>query len=138
MAYADLAALEDRYGAAEIVQLADRDRDGVADAGVLAVAQDSADRLIDSYLATAGFTVPVAAPPAVIVACSAALQRYFLFGDARPEAVAEDWKFWTQWLQGVATGKILLSLPGAAEPAAGSPAYEMPERLFTFDTLERF
>ena len=138
MAYADLAALEDRYGAAEIVQLADRDRDGVADLGVLAVAQDSADRLIDSYLETGGYTVPVAAPPAVLVACSAALQRYDLFDDARPEAVVEDWKFWILWLQGVAAGKILLSLPGAAEPAAGSPAYEVPDRLFTLDLLERF
>lgn len=138
MAYADQTALEDRFGVAELIQIADRDRDGVPDSAVLATIQASTDRLIDGYLATAGYVVPVAAPSAELIACSAALQRYFLFDDARPEAVLADWKYWIGWLERIADRRMMLDLPRAGAATGGSPEHDAPARLFDFTTLASF
>ena len=106
MAYADQTVLEDAYGADEIRQLADRDGIGIASPEVLARMQAQADDLIDRHLASAGYAVPVADPvPPTIIACSSAIQRYFLFDDGRPESVIGDFKCWMRWLEQVAVGK---------------------------------
>jgi phage gp36-like protein len=136
MAYADQTVLEDAYGADEIRQLADRDGIGIASPEVLARMQAQADDLIDRHLASAGYAVPVADPvPPTIIACSSAIQRYFLFDDGRPESVIDDFKYWMRWLEQVAAGKVLLQLPAADVSAVGSPDYAAPDRVFSADTL---
>lgn len=75
MAYSVQGDLEDSCGGvARLVEIADWDKDGVADAARLTSAIAKADALIDSY-ASKRFTVPFNPVPPIIKQYSAALAR---------------------------------------------------------------
>lgn len=138
MPYATQTDLEDAYGADEMLQLADRDRDGVADAGFIDAALNRADSLIDGYLA-GRYALPVAPVPPVLTATACDLARYWLYDDAAPDRVRQAFEDAIAWLKDVAAGKVLLQLPAAeAGISAGSPDWDAPARMFTFDTLGLF
>lgn len=78
MAYSTQTDLQNAAGGAErLVELADWDRDGVADPAAIADAITRADALIDSY-AGKRFHVPFSPVPAIIVQHSATLARVML------------------------------------------------------------
>ena len=92
MAYITPADLAVHYAALEIEQLADRDSDGVADAGVVQSAIDRAAAEIDSYLAQC-YPLPLV-PAAGVLAIDAwvlkmleewngRIARYLLWDDTR-------------------------------------------------------
>lgn len=135
MAYAIQTDLEDAFGVAEVLQLADRDRNGVADPGFVASSLNRADSLIDGYLA-GRYALPIIPAPAVLTATACDLARYWLYDDAAPDRVRQGYEDAIAWLKDVASGRVLLQLPvAAAGVSAGSPDWDAPERVFTSDTL---
>lgn len=131
MTYATQTDLEDAFGATELVQIADRDGDGLPDAGFLAAALKRADSCIDGYL-SGRYALPLAAPyPPVIVAAACDLARYWLYDNEATERVREGFEDAMVWLKDVAAGKVLLQLPAAsANVAIGSPDGSAPDRTF--------
>lgn len=78
MAYSTSADVQVACGGpAKLLQLADKDGDGVADTGVVDAAIVEADGLIDSY-AHKRFAVPFAAPSPIVKALSARLAAWNL------------------------------------------------------------
>jgi len=134
MSYAAQADLEDAFGAAEILQLADRNQDGSADTGVVAAILERADSVIDGYLG-ARYAVPLTAPyPPVIVATACDLTRYWLYDDIATDRVREGFEDAMEWLRDVASGKLVLQLSAAsADVARGSPTAVGPDALFSLD-----
>lgn len=139
MSYATLTDLQTAFGAAEILQLADRDHSGAIDTGVVEAVLARADSLIDGYL-SGRYALPLSAPyPKALLACAADLARYWLYDDAAPERVRDAYEDTIAWLRDVAAGKVYLQLPSAnAAPTLGSPVGEVLERLFSRETLASF
>ncbi len=139
MSYASATDLEDAYGESELLQLADRDGDGLVDDPVLIAVLARADSLIDGYLATR-YALPLTAPyPVALVAVECELARYWLFDDAAPDRVKDGYDQAIAWLKDVAAGRALLALPAAGEDSvSGSPSWEAPDRLFTAASLSGF
>jgi len=128
MTYATQADLETRFGAAEILQLADRDGDGSADSGVVAGALAEASAEIDAYLA-GRYPLPLAPTPGVLVRLACDIARYRLYTDVVPEAVRKRYEDARRLLEGIAAGRVSLGLP--APPAAlavGNLALAAPGR----------
>lgn len=138
MAYAAQTDLEDAFGADEVLQLADRGGDGVADSGFVAAVLGRADSVIDGYV-SGRYALPISPVPPALKAAACVLARYWLYDDAAPDRVRQDYEDVLAWLKDVAGGKALLQLPVAGIAAsAGSPAWDAPDRIFTFDTLGYF
>lgn len=138
MPYATQAALEDAFGVAEILQVADRDGDGEADEAVLAAALARADATIDGYLG-ARYATPVAPPPLpILTAMACDLARYWLYDDAAPDRVREGYEDALAWLREVAAGKVALGLPPAAAPLTGSPRGAAAARAFTRESTQLY
>lgn len=139
MAYAELTDLIAAFGEEEILALADRDDDGVADATVIASAQSRSQSLIDGYLG-GRYGVPVVSPyPVVLVGVDADIQRYLLYDNESPDRVKEAYQFAISWLRDVAAGRVVLTLPAPATGTAiGSAGFLAVERLWSPDTLVTF
>lgn len=139
MAYAALTDLIAAFGEDEILALADRDDDGVADSTVIASAQSRSQSLIDGYLG-GRYGVPVVSPyPVVLIGVDADIQRYLLYDNEPPDRVKEAYQFAIAWLRDVATGRVVLALPAPATGTAiGSAGFLAAERLWSPDTLATF
>jgi phage gp36-like protein len=136
MAYCTQADLEERYGAAELVELTDRDRIGVADATAIARAIADADALVNGYLA-GRYTLPLASTPPALTRLACVVARYHLYADHPTEHVRRAYEDAVRLLEQVAAGKVTLGLDaGGTAPVAESGGAEVsaPERVFT-DTL---
>lgn len=120
MPYTTQSEMETAYGERELLVLADRDRDGVADAGVIERAIADACETIDSYLRTR-FAVPLASPPGLIRKIARYLARYELSDDHATDKVKDDRKQAIAWLVEIREGKLDagISAAGAAPEAAG-------------------
>ena len=137
MSYANLNDLVDRAGEDEILQVADRDDDGIADPDVVAASLTHADNTINGYLATR-FAMPLAAVPPITITWAVAIARYHLHRDTPPDYVVRDYKEALAQLKDAARG--LLDLPGVdgiTPPAtsSGSVRIEGPEPVFSRDKL---
>lgn len=98
-------------GPARLVELADHDDDGAADAAVVASAITAADALIDSYLQKRHAT-PLSEPvPASIVRMSAEIAGYVLKRDRRAltDDDRDDHEVRLAWLRDVSKG---IATPG--------------------------
>lgn len=113
MAYCSQDDLARRYGELELIQLTDREGLGYLQTEVLAGAIGDADAEIDAYLRDGGYELPLADPPHVLVRHACQIARYYLYDDARPEAVALDYRESLDWLERVATGRVKLDMAGA-------------------------
>lgn len=110
MTYAALQDLVDRAGEAEILQVADRDGDDVADATVIASALETADHTVNGYLAVR-YTMPLTAVPPIVVGWAVSIARYLLHRDGAPEHVVRDYNYALAALEKAGAGKI--DVPGA-------------------------
>lgn len=110
MPYATLNDLVDRAGEAEILQVADRDGDDVADATVIASALATADHTVNGYLAVR-FAMPLTAVPPIVVGWAVSIARYLLHRDGAPDHVVRDYKQALIELEKAGAGKI--DVPGA-------------------------
>mgnify|MGYP001614563127 CR=1 FL=1 len=130
--YATLADLVDRAGDSEILQVADRDLDGVADASVITAALQAADDTINAYLAPR-YALPLSVVPAIVVKWAVSLARYTLHRDGAPDHVADDQKTALGELRDASSGRLGLpdvaglsptAAPGAVTWTSGSSAFD--------------
>lgn len=140
MTYAVLGDLIKRAGDAEILQIADRDDDQIADPDVILAALESADEKINAWLG-ARFSLPLSTTPPIVVLWAVSIARYFLHRDGAPDHVVRDYKDALADLQAAASGK--LSLPGLDGVQPGTPSQVGissggPEPVFNRDNLEGF
>ena len=118
MGYCTQQNLIDRFGEAEITQLADRDRDGEIDSAVIDGAIGDATAEIDGRL-SAVLVLPAVAPDELVFrACDIA--RFRLYDDRATEAVRKRYYDAVAWLKDVAAGKVVI--PGAVPTTATSGA----------------
>ena len=137
MTYAVLQDLVDRAGEIELLQVADRDDDGVADASVVAAALTAADQVINGYLGTR-FAMPLSTVPPIVRTWAVSIARYGLHRDGAPDHVVRDYKDAMAALRDAGAGG--LSLPGldGSQPAAGqigAVTSDGPEPVFGRDNL---
>jgi phage gp36-like protein len=139
MAYATISDLIDAFDEVEVLQLADRDDDGTADADVIALVQERSQSLIDGYL-RARYALPLSAPfPAIILGIDCDLQRYFLCDNAASDRIADAYDAAMSMLKDIAAGKLLLSVAAATSgDISGGATYAAPARVFSRDTLAGF
>lgn len=140
MTYATLADLIARAGEDEILQVADRDGDGVADASVISRALSDADDIVDARLA-ARYQVPLTSTPAIVNGWAVSIARYFLHRDGAPEHVVRDYTTALNDLKDAAAGKF--PVPDAAgiapaESTSGSVTAYGSAPVFSKDRLEGF
>ena len=118
MPYATPLDLEQRFGAAELIQQTDLTGAGVANPDTLARALDDASALIDGYLASR-YPLPISTPPALLVTLCCDLARYALYIDAAPEVVEKRRDAAVATLRDIAAGRVALDVgqAGASTPA---------------------
>lgn len=113
MAYSTSTDLEQACGGPErLVQLADWDKDRIADAAVITKAIAGADAEIDSYV-NKQYSVPLSAPlPQSIVEVSARRAKYRLLSPRGmvDQFVKDEHDADTKWLEGVRDGLISLGI----------------------------
>jgi phage gp36-like protein len=140
VSYATLADLVARAGQSEILQVADRDGDDVADSDVIAKALTDADNIIDARLATR-YQVPLSTTPAIVNGWAVSIARYFLHRDGAPDHVVRDYNNAVSDLKDAANGKILVpDVAGIApsEASSGSVNVYGDCPAFSRDKLEGF
>lgn len=131
MTYATQADLEARFSAEEVLQLADRNRDGVIDAGVVDQALADADAEIDGYLGSR-YQLPMAAVPQIIKVYACDVARYRLYANAATEEVRNRYLDAQKFLRLAAEGKVMIgpSPNGTAPLQAGGAEMVSGGRVF--------
>ncbi len=143
MAYCTLDDIvKKRISEEDLIGLTDDYGDGVLDAEVVSGAIAEADELIDGYLRTRDFELPLATVPGVLRRLSAAIATYLLYGRRphleTPERVKNDYTGALKTLEKIQRGEIQI---GAGEPATEAPGTlqtSAPEKLFGSDTLDKY
>lgn len=133
MPYAALSGLIARAGEAEIIQIADRDRDGIPDADAIAGALEDADNLINGYVA-ARYGTPLASVPPIVTTWAESIARYKLHRNGAPDHVTQDYKDAIAALKDVARGLVALPvIDGETPPTSmtGVVLAEHPAQVFT-------
>lgn len=136
-AYCTQADLETRYGADEVLQLADRDGDGVADTGVIEAAIADAGNEIDGYLAGVA-SLPLASVPPLLARLACDLARFGLWRDGASERVRQGAQDARAALADIARGRIRLPDADGAQPTASGAAtlrVTARTRVFSDDAL---
>lgn len=113
MPYASRKDLEHAAGGlAKLVQLADRNGDGVPDDDYIAGAQAKAEGVIDSY-AGKRYRVPIANPSNVLVQMAAdeTIFQLALRGNGPTQDQTDDRELRHQWLKDLSEGKVTPSDP---------------------------
>lgn len=108
----------ERHGAEELMQLTDRDGDGVEDAGVLDAAIADAEHEIDAYVG-ARYALPLTTVPLLLRRIARDLVRYALFDQRAPEEVRMRHQRAVKLLESIRSGAASLGLPQSAAPAGG-------------------
>lgn len=120
MSYGALSDLIERAGELEILQVADRDDDGIADPTVVAAALDAAGQTIDAYLGIR-YALPLASVPAIVLKWSVSIARYHLHRDGAPDQVVRDYKDALTELRDAGAGRLAIpDLSGAEPPKNGT------------------
>lgn len=141
MPYCTQAQLENRYGAALLVEISDRADvpTGTIDADLITRAITDATALIDGYLA-GRYALPLATIPALVTDLAQRIAIYYAHSNVASEKIGKDYEAALRQLKDIASGLIKLDA-GGAEPA-GSGASEVrtnePERPLSAATMKGF
>jgi phage gp36-like protein len=136
--YATQADLEARFGTDELLALADRDRDGVADAAVVAEALADADNLIDGYVGTR-YALPLATVPPLLEQLACDIARYNLYAAHPTEAAKARHDAAIATLKRIADGTVTLQVAGVAAATSGDSVQTSgPDRVFNKTNLEGY
>jgi phage gp36-like protein len=127
MSYCTYQDLVNAFGENEILQLSDRDRDGLADDYVIEEAIAFADDHVDGYLREQ-YTLPLVNVPRNLVGMACDFARYRLYQDQPTELVQDRYNVGCFWLKDVARG--LVQLDTSTESLA-TIAYTTPTTVFT-------
>lgn len=135
MAYSTLATITEQFGAKEVLRVSDRDKDGVADVGVVDRAIADADAEIDSYIGTK-YKVPLDPVPGIVVTASATIAMYRMSYDvgSLTEEKRRRYEDLIRWLRDVASGKAVLD-PGVGGQSSGGVRYSTEPREYTRSKL---
>lgn len=118
--YATLSDIIERAGEDEIFQVADRDRDGVADPGVIEAALATAGSEIDGYISTR-YRLPLPNVPDLVKTWAVSIARYHLHRDGAPDHVVRDWKAAMDGLRDIARSVVNLPVDqGNDQPVDGA------------------
>lgn len=139
--YATQSDIEKRLDPKHLVELADDDGDGTADANVIDAAVSDADGLVDSHLASR-YNVPFATPPALVRKISADLAIAALFARRRESASPTHQaraKIAMELLDALSSGQILLS-EAASDTLKNAPDSTSREtdKTFSRDSLDDY
>ena len=122
MTYATPQDLIDRFGEQEILDLADRDRDGVIDPGVVEDAISDAAGEIDGYLA-GRYAVPLTIVPRVIQRIAIDMARYNLYDNQPTPIVEQRYQNAIDFLKGISRGQVSIGVTeDGAKPASHNTA----------------
>jgi|SRR5690554_3473995 len=139
MPYCNLADMKSRFGDAEMLRIADRDRDKAIDTDVVDVALADASDEIDAYLSSR-YTVPMSPAPDLLKRLCADIARYRLYDERPLEEVEKRYEQAVKTLRDIANGRASLKDPNA--PSAAGSAVEVmkadADRVFTMDSLRGF
>ncbi len=138
MSYTSLAEMETAFGSREVLDLSDRDLDGVSDAGVVDAAVADADDLINSYLRSR-FDLPLVEVPGLIKKCARFIVRYSLSEDHATDRIKDDYKQALRWLSDARDGKMDLGITAsgsAVESVTGGPDHHAGREAFPRDGLD--
>ncbi len=119
-AYIAIDDLQTAFGAAEILALTDRDDDGTPDPDIADDAINSACSEMDGYFVGGGYTVPLAPVTPVVKRIALNVARYYLYTDAAPDIVTQNYQAAVKWLKDVAAGAVRLG----TDAAGAAPAIE--------------
>ena len=135
MAYSTIDTITLQFGAAEVLLVSDRDKDGNADVGVVAQAISDADGEIDSYLGVK-YQVPINPVPAIVVTASATIAMYRMSYDAGTltDEKRRRYEDLIRWLRDVASGKAVLD-GGNGTKSSGGVRYFSEPREYTRSKL---
>jgi len=141
MSYCVQADIEKLLPAADLIQLADDDEDGTADAAVIAEAIATADGDIDGYLQER-YTLPLSSTPEIVKNISVDLSIYNLYSRRdidNPVRTARNTAALKK-LTDIAKGVISLGLTTPESETGGSiqSTTEDTDRIFDSDTMENF
>lgn len=140
MPYASTNDFAERFGAVELVQLTDRDHDGVTDPGVFDQAASDTDAEIDSYLAVR-YALPLSGTtPPVLVRVACDIVRYRLWDDGASEEVAKRYAAAIKFLQALASGAVTIGIdpPPTNNAHADNASAAGPGRVFSQDLLSDY
>lgn len=139
MPYCILADLQSRFGDAELLRIADRDRDDEVDTAVVDIALADATSEIDAYISTR-YTVPMNPVPAILKRICADIARYRLYDENPLEEVESRYKQAITTLRDIANGRASLKDPTA--PTTTSSQVDVLttdcDRVFTRESLRGF
>jgi len=143
MSYCVQADIEKLLPSADLVQLADDDEDGTADAAVIAEAIATVDGDIDAYLQER-YELPLSSTPEVVKNISVDLAIYYLYSRRSiddPVRTARHNSAMKK-LRDIADGKISLGLSTPESEQGGSIQSSTTntdiDRVYDSDTLENF
>ncbi|QGM81676.1 gp436 family protein [Otariodibacter oris] len=103
-----------RIGEQEAIELTDRERLGVVDSGILAMALGDASSQIDGYL-VGRYSLPLNSTPSILTRICCDIARYYLTsmsGVTITEEVIERYKFCLKELENIAKGLVALGVEG--------------------------
>ena len=106
MPYVTATDLSNRIGEGELIRLADRDGDGVADTGVIDAAIAEADGVIDGYLA-GRYDLSLSSVPVVLTSIAADLAFYALYPWDTPDDIRNRRLDAIRMLEKIAEGKMV-------------------------------
>ncbi|WP_320202465.1 gp436 family protein [Agrobacterium rosae] len=139
MSYASLADLIERAGEDEILQVADRDNDGVADPAVIEAALIHADNIANGFLAVR-YALPLTTVPDLLRTWCVSIARYHLHRDGAPDYVVRDYKDAQTALRDLVRGTVDLPItvdePTPALSDVGRVSVTGPEPVFTAEKLK--
>ena len=138
MPYATLTDLTERFGERQLLEIADREGNGVVDSDVVDRALTDADAEINTYVGRR-YPLPLAPVPERIASLAADIAFFRLHPSAVPEDVRRRYEDALAALRDIADGKAVLDAEGA-QPASGTggPAAVTQERVFSRTTLDGF
>jgi len=132
MPYATQADLETRYGATEVLQLADRNADDTADTGVIDAALADASHEIDGYLAVR-YTLPLSETPALLTRLCCDIARYRLWSDDATDQIRQRYEDAVTLLTRLSSGSVQLGLSATDAVSPATPGSRVA--FFTDTTL---
>lgn len=133
MAYATLADLINRAGEAEILQIADRNRDGAADPDVVEAAIRDGMNTVNGYIG-AKYALPLISVPGLVRTWTVSIARYVLHRNTPPDHVRTDFEDAIAALKDVAAGRLTLPVEAdavAPSTVAGQVMSSHPAEVFT-------
>lgn len=132
MTYATLDDLIARASRNEILQIADRNRDGEIDPEVIAEALTHADNIVNGYVA-AKYQLPFSVVPDLVRTWAISIARHKLHFQGPPDYVVDDYKDAISALKDVARGALVLPVADGEIPlsSAGGVMASHPAEVFS-------